>query len=69
MRDALYIPAYSDGLMNMLENDDDDIRKKYQTDFNKKKSVVLSDNNCIEPVNWCISSEESPNFVEPLLKL
>ena len=41
MKDAIYIPAYSDGLMNMLENDDNDIREKYQTDFDKKKSLRI----------------------------
>ena len=46
MKDAIYIPAYSDGLMNMLENDDNDIREKYQTDFDKKKSLRIFNKEC-----------------------
>ena len=41
MKDAIYIPAYSDGLMNMLEKNDKDIREKYQTDFETKKSLRI----------------------------
>ena len=41
MRDAIYIPAYSDGLMNLLENDDTAIQKKYQSAFDKKKSLRI----------------------------
>ena len=46
MKDAIYIPAYSDGLMNMLENNDNDIREKYQTDFDKKKSLRIFNKEC-----------------------
>ena len=36
---AIYIPAYSDGLMSMFYNyTDNDISKKYQPDIEKKKS-------------------------------
>jgi tRNA-guanine family transglycosylase len=41
MRDAIYIPAYSDTLMNMLEKDDAVIREEYQPDFNEKKSLRI----------------------------
>ena len=33
MKDAIYIPAYSDGLMTLLEKSDNDIKEDYQTDF------------------------------------
>ena len=46
MKDAIYIPAYSDGLMNMLEKNDNDIREKYQTDFDKKKSLRIFNKEC-----------------------
>ena len=37
MKDAIYIPAYSDGLMSMFYSlDDDGIAKKYQPDLNKR---------------------------------
>ena len=39
---AIYIPAYSDGLMSMFYNyTDNDISKKYQPDFEKKKSLRI----------------------------
>ena len=42
MRDAIYIPAYSDGLMSMFYSmDDDEIAKKYQPDFTQKKSLRI----------------------------
>ena len=41
MKDAIYIPAYSDGLMTFFEKDDDHIRKVYQPDFDKKKSLRI----------------------------
>jgi tRNA-guanine family transglycosylase len=41
MKDAIYIPAYSDGLMNMFEKDDTKIKEEYQTDFGKKKSLRI----------------------------
>jgi len=41
MKDAIYIPAYSDTLMNMLEKDDATIREEYQPDFNEKKSLRI----------------------------
>ena len=41
MKDAIYIPAYSDGLMNMLEKDDLQIREEYQMDFSEKKSLRI----------------------------
>ena len=41
MKDAIYIPAYSDGLMSMFYSlDDDGIAKKYQPDFKQKKSYI-----------------------------
>jgi hypothetical protein len=46
MKDAIYIPAYSDGLMSMLETDDETIKGKYQTDFNKKKSLRIFKKEC-----------------------
>ena len=42
MKDAIYIPAYSDGLMSMFYSlDDDGIAKKYQPDFKQKKSLRI----------------------------
>jgi len=41
MKDAIYIPAYSDGLMTFLENDDKHIREVYQPDYDKKKSFRI----------------------------
>lgn len=41
MRDAIYIPAYSDGLMTLLENDDTAIQTKYQSSFDEKKSLRI----------------------------
>ena len=41
MKDAIYIPAYSDGLMNLLENDDATASEKYQSSFDKKKSLRI----------------------------
>jgi len=41
MKDAIYIPAYSDGLMTLLENDDATAREKYQSSFDKKKSLRI----------------------------
>ena len=41
MKDAIYIPAYSDGLMNLLEKDDADASEKYQSSFDKKKSLRI----------------------------
>jgi len=41
MKDAIYIPAYSDTLMSMLEKDDATIREEYQPDYNEKKSLRI----------------------------
>ena len=41
MKDAIYIPAYSDGLMGVLEKTDEQIQKEYQPDFNEKKSLRI----------------------------
>ena len=41
MKDAIYIPAYSDGLMTLLEKSDNDIKEDYQTDFDEKKSLRI----------------------------
>ena len=41
MKDAIYIPAYSDGLMTFFENDDKHIREVYQPDYKKKKSFRI----------------------------
>ena len=41
MKDAIYIPAYSDGLMGVLEKTDKQIQKEYQPDFNEKKSLRI----------------------------
>ena len=41
MKDAIYIPAYSDGLMTLLENDDATASEKYQSSFDKKKSLRI----------------------------
>ena len=40
MKKAIYIPAYSDGLMSMFYGkDDNEIAKENQEDFSKKKSL------------------------------
>ena len=42
MKDAIYIPAYSDGLMSMFYSmTDKEIANKYQPDFAKKKSLRI----------------------------
>ena len=42
MKDAIYIPAYSDGLMSMFYSmTDKEIANKYQPDFTKKKSLRI----------------------------
>ena len=41
MKDAIYIPAYSDGLMTFFENDDEHIREVYQPDYEEKKSFRI----------------------------
>jgi len=42
MKDAIYIPAYSDGLMSMFYSmDDKEIATKYQPDFREKKSLRI----------------------------
>ena len=45
MKDAIYIPAYSDGLMTLLENDDATASEKYQSSFDKKKSLRIYKKN------------------------
>ena len=42
MRNAIYIPAYSDGLMSMFYSmNDKEIATKYQPDFKKQKSLRI----------------------------
>ena len=42
MKEAIYIPAYSDGLMSMFfSKDDKQIAKENQPDFDKKKSLRI----------------------------
>ena len=42
MKDAIYIPAYSDGLMSMFYSmDDKEIATKYQPDFREQKSLRI----------------------------
>lgn len=42
MKDAIYIPAYSDGLMSMFYSmNDKEIATKYQPDFKKQKSLRI----------------------------
>ena len=41
MKDAIYIPAYSDTLITLLEYDDITIQKIYQSCFNEKKSLRI----------------------------
>ena len=42
MKDAIYIPAYSDGLMSMFYSmTDKEIANKYQPDFKQQKSLRI----------------------------
>ena len=51
MKDAIYIPAYSDGLMTFFENDDEHIREVYQPDYKKKKSFRIYNEDFAKPLN------------------
>ena len=51
MKDAIYIPAYSDGLMTFFENDDKHIREVYQPDYKKKKSFRIYNEDFAKPLN------------------
>jgi len=47
MKKAIYIPAYSDGLMGMFYGkSDEEIAKENQPDFNEKKSLRIYNKNC-----------------------